>query len=402
MNHYAPFLSKEGMSGLHVEIARELRESEIQVHVIGASTSHPAGRQYAVNGDLMPVMWEGTRSYWVHAREYLGNGPDRLLNMFDFGRKFRDPKFLRKLPKPDIIVGRVINPLAAFFCARLARGIGVPFVLEIADIWPETFIQLGKIRRWGPPSVILGSLERWLISQADAVMSPLPGLDRYLADSGFQDKPFYWVPNGVSDDQDVVPTYDKNPNDPFTVMYFGSMGNANAVDTILKAYAIFVAQSETETRLELVGSGPLSSKLKDLAGELGISSTTVFTDRIPRAELVAFAQRADVLVANMRALDLYKYGIALNKLFDYLLCSKPVVFGASALNNLVEDALAGITVPGDNVDELALAMKRMQQLPASQRQKMGESGRTHVLRNYTYRNSAQRFHQMIDDLTDLD
>lgn len=86
VNHYAPFLSKDGWSGLHVEIARALKTSSWQVNVIAASTSHPSGRQHApTKGAIAAVSEGGASSYWLHAPEYSGNGWGRIRNMAVFG-----------------------------------------------------------------------------------------------------------------------------------------------------------------------------------------------------------------------------------------------------------------------------------------------------------------------------
>lgn len=403
INHYAPFAAKDGWVGLHLEIADELAGGEWGISVLAASTSHPGGRQYLSPGESRrQIRWKNTESLWIRSSEYRGNGPSRIRNMASFGVRLMLPSTTGLLPKPDVIIGRVVNPVAAWASARLAKKFEVPFVLEISDIWPDTLVQLGKLSARSLPARGLGSLERWLISRSDAVMSPLPAIDDYLATKGFDDKPFYWVPNGINGHQplprlaNLVLGEEQNERS-FRFMYLGSLGHANAVDTILEAFQQFAATDQgREAVLEVVGGGPLKNALKDKAKQLNIDHQVEWTDRIPREAVLDHLAGADALVANMRDLELYRYGIALNKLFDYLLSARPVVFASNAVNNIVDDAGAGITVRADSPDEMSQAMADMANVDVEQRNAWGLSGRRHVLENYTYSDSARRFKEMLN------
>ncbi|MDO5634116.1 MAG: glycosyltransferase family 4 protein [Micrococcus sp.] len=402
VNHYAPFEDKDGWAGLHVEIARELAESEWDVHVVAAGTSHPAGQSAMPTGVVStPVRWRGSSSTWVKAPAYTGNGLARIANMGVFGLRLLDPRVRRSLPRPDVIVGRVVNPAAALTSWMTARYYKVPYVLEISDIWPDTLVQLGKMSRGSLPARTLGLLESSLIRGADAVMSPLPRVDTYLKDKGFSSTPFYWVHNGIAAEQPELQPASRPAESDFHWMYFGSLGHANAVDTILAAFSVVAAEPARGQRvtLEIVGSGPLRDELVELAARLNVAQRVTFTDRLPRSEILDYAQRADALIANMRDLQLYSYGIALNKVFDYLLAARPILFATNAANNVVADADAGVAVPADDAAALSRGMVDMMETPQGRREQWGRQGRDFVLSHYTYRQSAQQFERMLHDVT---
>ena len=407
INHYAPFVEKDGWAGLHLEMADELAGGAWNVIVLAASTSHPGGKQELRRGEQRrSVRWRNTESLWVRSAGYSGNGLSRILNMGTFGVKLMLPATTRQLSKPDVVIGRVVNPVAAWASAKLAKKFEVPFVLEISDIWPDTLVQLGKLGPRSVPARTLGALENWLISRADAVMSPLPSIGEYLESKGFESVPFYWVPNGINGNQSLPEDRDPSRDGAeqerhFKFMYIGSLGHANAVDTILEAFQQFISSNpERRSTLEIVGGGPLKEDLKLKARDLGIDQMVEWTDRIPRQQVLEHLSGADALVANMRDLELYRYGIALNKLFDYLLSARPVVFASNAVNNIVDDANAGITVKADVSSEMAQAMTEMINAGAEQRDAWGRAGRKHVLENYTYRDSAERLKVMLDEVSD--
>lgn len=394
---------KQGKIGLHLHLAREMQNFGWDVQIITASTSHPAGAQFLPSGISSEVVhWENTDSLFVRARRYEGNGVSRLINMAEFGSRMFRRTTVAKLPQPRVIIGRITNPLAALAALRWSRHFRVPFVLEISDIWPDTFVQLGALSKNDPRTQGLGRIEKWLIRSSSAVMSPLPGVGQYLRDSGFPDLPFYWVPNGAASSS--PDTTREEPNEQkakFRFVYVGSLGNANAVDTIIKAFDRYATENnDSKSELEIIGSGPLLVELQRHAEALPSATQIRFIGRVPHEDVPRRLRLADALVANMRDLPLYRYGIALNKIFDYLLSAKPIIFATNASNNLVLEAQAGISVGADDEKAIAVAMKDMITQDPKVRSKWGEAGRKFVLDNYSYERSAEKFNVMLNGLAE--
>jgi len=402
INHYAPHPLKSGKVALHLQLAREMRKVGWEVQIVLASTRHPEGSQTLSDGvSTELVEWNKTETLFVRARSYHNGGLGRAINMAEFGSRLFFRQTMSKLARPDLIVGRITNPLAAIAARRWSQRLNVPFVLEISDIWPDTFVQLGAWSENGLKSRLLRQVERKLIRSASAVMSPLPGVGRYLYERGFDRTPFYWVPNGGDPSTLVSTDESSHMRDPgFRFMYMGSLGHANAVDTIINAFDVYTRDNNDSTAmLEIVGTGPLRDQLQKYAASLTSEEQIQFTGRVPNSELPKHLAKADVLVANMRDLPLYNYGIALNKLFDYLLSAKPIIFASNAINNVIDEAEAGITVRADDEIALAEAMKEMTLTKPDVRREWGKRGRRFVLETYTYAHAAKRFNIMLNDLT---
>ena len=88
------------------------------------------------------------------------------------------------LPRPDVVVGSSLHPLAAWAGARLAVRHRVPFVYEFRDLWPHTLIAMGRISENGPAARGLRGLERHLGRRAARTFSPLPGGERHVRELG--------------------------------------------------------------------------------------------------------------------------------------------------------------------------------------------------------------------------
>jgi len=88
---------------------------------------------------------------------------------------------------------------------------------------------------------------------------------------------------------------------------------------------------------------------------------------------------------------IYRFGIAPNKLMDYMMAGKAVLHAVEAGNDPVGDARCGLTVPPEDPAAIAEGLKGLAGLRAADRRAMGERGKAYVLRHHAYPVLAQRF-----------
>ncbi|UJP08915.1 sugar transferase [Microbacterium sp. KUDC0406] len=399
VNHYASAPSSSGNSGRHHALGRHLVDHGWRTAILAASTQHPSGRQiFPRPARLRRDKDDGVDRLWMWSNSYR-SGATRLAGMATFTVNLLLPRATRGLDAPDAVMGSTVHLLAAWAGARLARRHRVPFIYEIRDIWPETLVDLGALREDSQSARAIKALSLSLARRASLVISPLPGVGRYLSDNGVE-TPFLWIANGTDASLADRTAETARPDaDRFTFMYLGAHGRANALDSLLAAFdrACEIAP-EIDLRFRLVGSGPLRESLIRWAQELPHGERIQFEERIPRAEVVHRARHADCLVANLRDRPIYRYGISLNKLFDYMLAARPVILGSSAFNDPVTEAGAGVTVPADDIEALAAAMADVARLSDEEREEMGSRARAHVLEEYSYETLASKLAASLDRL----
>jgi len=178
-------------------------------------------------------------------------------------------------------------------------------------------------------------------------------------------------------------------------MYFGSFGQANNLETLLFAIYNLRRRNTSGLSVRLIGDGPMKASLISLAIHLNLSNV-VFEQPVPKKDIPLMASEADCFVATMKHSPLYQYGISLNKIFDYMLAGKPVIFASSAANNPISDSGAGFTVPAEDPVALAEAVERMMKEPLAERNKMGAAGRDYVKQQYDSRLLAAKFADVLD------
>jgi len=185
-------------------------------------------------------------------------------------------------------------------------------------------------------------------------------------------------------------------NEVFTLMYFGAHGPANGLDNLIKAMRI--AEEKSQGRrilLRLIGDGPSKSELRELAAD---SAAIRFESAVPKANIPNVAAEADAFVICVRDLpQLYRFGISMNKIFDYMAAQRPVIISANAPNNPIEESGSGLTVQAENPDALASAILEMAEYSTELRQEMGVRGRRYLEEHYDMAILADRLSKTLDD-----
>lgn len=397
LNHYAQ--EPGGAGGTrHYSLARHLRGQGWRTTVIAASTDHFKGRQRLADGVKREVrQYDGVPFLWLRTGGYAGNGADRVWNMLQYTLAALQPDNTRELQRPDVVIGSSVHPLAAWAGVRLARRHQVPFIFEVRDLWPQTLVDMGRLPVRHPLTLALRALEKSLYRNASRIITLLPDAASYITPLGVEPDRIVWIPNGA--DLELFPTVQpaQERPDAFTLMYFGAHGGANGLDNLLHAMKIVDSRAGgRQIRLRLIGDGPAKPSLMALADSLKLSSTT-FEGPVPKSSIPALAAEADAFVICVRDLPrLYRFGISMNKIFDYLAAGRPVLISADVPGNPVTESGAGMTVAPDNPDALASAILSMASLPLENRQQMGMAGRHHLEQHYSLARLATILAQTLD------
>ncbi|MEB8430944.1 glycosyltransferase family 4 protein [Cocleimonas sp. KMM 6892] len=396
LNHYA---QEPGSSGgtRHYGLAKHMETMGWDMKIIAASVDHFTGDQRITNRESHATnIIDGVSFTWLKTPKYEGSGVFRILNILCYSFRAYFGRWKKNISPPDVIIGSSVHPFAAIAAAFLAKKHSVPFIFEVRDLWPETLIAMG---RWSEHSIktkIFRIIEKWLYMNADKIITLLPYANEYIESLGVPRNKISWISNGA---EISSPPSSLNQKDTFTLMYFGSHGPANSLDTILEAMSILqVDKSMSHVSLRLIGDG--ASKASLIQTSIHLNLTNVFFEKsVTKEEIPKLAEEADAFVIPIgNRPELYRYGISPNKIFDYLSAARPIVIASNAANNPIEDANAGLTTEPDNPEKLAQSIKKLVNTPFEIRVQMGSNGRKHVEDNYSYEKLAQKMVSTLDSI----
>ena len=399
LNHYAMTPDQPGGTR-HYCLARNLLPHGWHATLIASSVDHNSGTQRLAPHEASRMEeFAGIPFLWLRTPQCKGNGIGRIINMLSYALRVLRRKYTRQLLKPDLIIGSTVHPFAAIAGALLARRHGVPFIFEVRDLWPQTLIDLGRLQPRSLVARALGRLEKWLYLEATRVVVLLPKAAHYIERLGIPAAKVVWIPNGV--DLSVFPACDaiaKTPGKPFVLMYFGAHGQANGLACVLEAMQLVARHIAPELiTLRMIGDGPLKADLIALAQRLGLTNVS-FYPPVPKDAIPSLAGEADAFVISVLDLPLlYRYGISMNKLFDYLASARPIIIASAAANNPVDDAKAGITVAPGNPEQIAQAIRQLFNSSADERKRMGRAGRRYVELHHGFDQLAKRLASTMED-----
>lgn len=396
INHYAVTPKYSGGTR-HYDLAKVLNARGHDVTVIASSFHYAAfteTRTYDADEIVRIERVDGVRFVWIKTAPYRGNGFGRVRSMFEFTWKLRQLRAIG-LPRPNVIVGSSVHLFAVYGAYRLAGALHVPFVMEVRDIWPQTLVDMG-VPRWHPFVLLLRVLEPFLYRRAARIITLLPLAGAHIAVFGVPKTKVRWVSNGVDFGRfaSVQPSHLLDPV-KFNVLYAGTMGRANNLGPLLDAAALLAETAEIH--VTLVGSGPLKAALASRAE--GLANVTVM-DALPKEAVAPLLAEADLFYVGLKDLPLYRFGMSMNKVFDYMAAGRPVVFAAAVPENPVEKAGSGLIVPPDDSTAIANAILTLYNYTPLERSAMAEKGCKYVRAHFGMDVIAGQFESVLREVID--
>jgi glycosyltransferase involved in cell wall biosynthesis len=337
---------------------------------------------------------DGIRVVWLKTHPYKGNGLGRGLNMIS--NAWRSLMAARTLTdKPDVVIGPSVPLGTGWAAARLARKYGAAFIFEVRDVWPQALVDDGGLSRNHPVYHAFRSLEKSLYRASQRISATVPFLFNHVSESGSDPKKVVWMPNGVDFQRfKGFDTYDGGTGMPLVVMYVGGFGVAHDVISIVRAAKILKDRGHTNLRFIIVGNGPKRAACEAEAQAAGLTHIE-FRDPVPKAQVAQIQTEADILVACVTDSLSYRFGLNLNKLYDYFASSRPVIFSGNAPNDPIAESGAGFSVPPENPAALADALGKLQEMTPQQRVEIGKNGRRYVEENFDMKVLGDRMEELI-------
>jgi glycosyltransferase involved in cell wall biosynthesis len=260
---------------------------------------------------------------------------------------------------------------------------GIPVVLWVQDLWPESLSATGHIQN----KVVLKLVEHvvrfiyrhvdLLLVQSQAFIEPVSA----LASS----TPVKYYPNSV-DESFFAPTTTGVPavsglRDGFSVMFAGNIGSAQAVDVIIEAATLL--QEYTDIHFVILGDGSRRDWMLQETNDRGLSNFHL-PGRFSVETMPGFMKKASALLVTLSDQDIFAITVP-NKIQAYMAVGRPIL---ACLNGegarLVIEADAGLAVPAEDAKKLADAVLQLYRMSAIERERLGSNGRHYYKEHFDH------------------
>jgi len=240
--------------------------------------------------------------------------------------------------------------------------------------------------------------EKYAYRHADVVVSMLPKVREYMESRGMAPHKLHIVPNGIdpaewqADNPDLLDTAREElanikAQGMSIIGYAGTHGLANSMGTFIDSAKLM---KDENVAFVLIGGGPDKVALQHRAQDEKLDKV-FFLDSVKKEQIPALLRWFDVAYIGSTRQSLYRFGIAPNKLMDYMMAARPVLMAIDAGNDPVGESGCGLTVEPEDSQAVAQGIRRLLALGEEERAAMGQRGRAFVLKNHTYPVLAQQF-----------
>ncbi|WP_018640453.1 glycosyltransferase family 4 protein [Parafrankia elaeagni] len=294
---------------------------------------------------------------------------------------------------------------SAWMLARLRRA---RLVVEVRDLWPAIFVQLGVIRN----RRVIAALERLEIAAyraADAVVTVTEGFRADIVRRGIPATKVHVIPNGVDiarfrptspDEHGDLPAVRERlgalPGD-LLVLYLGAHGISQGLVSVADA-ATWLARENIPVHIAFVGEGADKRRLAAHVTRLGLSNVSLHP-AVARDEVPALLAAADVCLVPLRDVPLFETFIP-SKMFELLAAGRPVIGSVRGEAARILSAAGALVVEPENPELLASAIGTLATSP-SRRAEMARTGRSYVAAHYNRVHLARRYRDLVLGLMDV-
>jgi glycosyltransferase involved in cell wall biosynthesis len=403
INHYAgnPDL---GMEFRPYYLSKEWLKSGHNVSIIASSFSHLRTRQPKADKDLFEENIDGIKYIWIKTPAYKSSGVRRCINIFAFVIKliwYR--KRILKMFKPDAVIASSTYPLDIFPAYMFSKTNNAKLCFELHDMWPLTPMIIGGYSQYHPFIWMMQKAENFACRNSDCYVSMLGNTQEYLVEHGLNPRKFTYITNGFLEDDwfnntEEIPAEHLSlferlkKENKIIIGYAGGHSPSNALGALIN---VAMSINDEKYAFVLIGKGPIKEELIAKAKNFNLNNV-FFLPAVSMASIPNLLKHFDIaFIAGVKS-NLHKYGTAANKVTDYMLAEKPIIFAVDEPNSLVEKIGCGIQIPAEDETELIKAIKRMSFLSKEQRCEMGRKGREYVIKELNYSVLSKKFIQAIE------
>ncbi|MBL8089392.1 MAG: glycosyltransferase family 4 protein [Anaerolineales bacterium] len=383
----------------HFEMAKFLQTRGHELVIVASDLNYQTGKRTVERkGIFAEQNIEGIkilRSYIFPAlhRSYFW----RVISFFSF--MFSSIYTALQIKDVDLILGTtppIFQAVSAWFVAWIRRK---PFLLEVRDLWPEFGVSMGVLKN---PLVILLArwLEKFLYNRATHILVNSPAYKEYMINKDVPENKITYIPYGTDIDM-FNPSIDGSSirkelklEDKFIVLYAGALGQANDIDTILRA-AERLKQYD-KIYFVLFGDGKERERLQNKANQMKLSNV-IFAGVRPKKEMPQVIASADVCLAILQDISMFRTTYP-NKVFDYMAAGCAMVLVIDGITReLIESSYGGVFVQPNDDEALASTILDLSQNADIVKQ-MGLNARDYLVKNLDRRDKLNETLVLLESL----
>jgi glycosyltransferase involved in cell wall biosynthesis len=337
------------------EHAREWVKMGFQVTIITCAPNFPTGKVFSGYSNKLISKEVIDGIIVIRVWSYISANEGFLKRVIDYISFAVMAFFVGLFVRTDIIIAT--SP--QFFTAIAGRCLSFfknrPWIMEVRDLWPESIVAVGAIKKKGFYK-FLEWLEYGLYKSAKKIIVVTNSFKEIIAGNGVDPDKIFVHKNGVildhysPRDKDVY-LLKANPilNQKIIFAYIGTHGMAHGLSFIV--HSLPKIQDEIPgAHFLFIGDGAEKANLLSSSEKLGLRNIT-FLSSVPKQDIVRYLSLMDVALVNLKKSNTFKTVIP-SKIFEAAALHKPILLGLEGeTKDLIESFDAGICFEPENEED---------------------------------------------------
>jgi len=288
----------------------------------------------------------------------------------------------------DAVIVETPPLLLAGSSIAYARSKGAALIVNVSDMWPDSAVALGTLRR---PRLVSAArrLEHACYRAAAAIVCPTRGIETALGEIAAARGKVHRIPPSV--DPELFPVSPARRNGTFKVLYAGTVGMSQGVGTLVDAAELLSGDAGIE--IVIAGDGAEGPELRRRLEGNGLHNVQML-GRVPHDRIPELYAEADAAVVLLRDKPLFE-GALPTKMFEAMSAGRPLVLSAAGeAAALVQEASCGVVVPPEQPRELADALNQLAQ-DRDRAGELGAAGREAVVTSFSRERAFDRWYGLL-------
>lgn len=393
LSQYYPPEHGAPQNRLH-DLALKLTSLACEVSVLTAMPNYPKGQIFPEYSGKIFACEEidGIKVFrsWIFATKSK-TVPAQLASYFSFVLSSLITGLI-KAPQCDFIICESPPIFLGMTAFLLSIFKGAKMIMNISDLWPESAVQLGILKR-GFVFKVLESFELFLYRRSVFVSGQTEGI---IADikSRISEVQTVLFPNGV--DLDMFKNTGKDdsfrknngiPENAFLVGYAGNHGRSQALRQIIDAAIILKAQGFF---FAFFGDGPEKNDLIEYA-QKNFCANVKFFSSFPRTQMPYLLSQFDLAIVPLKNIPLFD-GARPSKIFELMACGTPFIFcGRGEGAEIALDSGNAAVVPPEEPYALVKEIENFANLAEAEKKQRAQKSRKFVEERFDRQKIALNF-----------
>ncbi len=274
----------------------------------------------------------------------------------------------------------------------------VKTVLWVLDLWPDTIIDLKKIKNKYLIN-FLKKIVKYIYNNSDLILAQSNSMKIEIEKITKNKCIFFpsWPEEGIGESNiQYSKALNKKNSDVTRIMFTGNIGEAQSFITLIEAAKIL----KTSAKIEwiIIGDGRFKKELKKLIEINNLQKEFILIKPVPLSSIKSYFNHADALYLSLQNNSTYQKTIP-GKLQTYMSAQKPIIASISGeAKEIIENSSAGFASDAEDITGLVNNVIKFINLTDKQKYDLGNNAKVFCDKNYVKENILNDLKRNLEDL----